>query len=208
LSTCSPGALVKDAIVADVHGVDVIPSARELAGVEMSLVGELGRERFLHDALEPVLGSYDRVVIDTPPNSTGSTRRGPRALIRQVPPAAHNTAANPASNRAPGASRSVILILRPSSDAGDEVDASTCGRAVVRAFAGSGLPGIPSKQLGRVGAVAALHQKQQRPHDQPAWLLICESRLPGEGGEVKSRAGGARISVETVPLLFGYGAIS
>ena len=32
----------------------------------MSLVGELGRERFLHDALEPVLHSCDTVVIDTP----------------------------------------------------------------------------------------------------------------------------------------------
>ena len=52
----------------DVHGVDVIPAAGELAGVEMSLVGELGRERFLHDALEPVVEDYDEVVIDTPPN--------------------------------------------------------------------------------------------------------------------------------------------
>ena len=34
----------------------------------MSLVGELGRERFLHDALEPVVEDYDEVVIDTPPN--------------------------------------------------------------------------------------------------------------------------------------------
>jgi chromosome partitioning protein len=61
-------ALAHDAIVADVHGVDVIPAARELAGVEMSLVGELGRERFLRDALAPVLDTYDQVVIDTPPN--------------------------------------------------------------------------------------------------------------------------------------------
>ncbi len=57
-----------DAIVTDVHGFDVIPAARELAGVEMSLVGELGRETFLRDALEPVLGAYDHVVVDTPPN--------------------------------------------------------------------------------------------------------------------------------------------
>ena len=57
-----------DAVVADVHGVDVIAGARELAGVEMSLVGEAGRERFLHDALDPVIGGYQRVVIDTPPN--------------------------------------------------------------------------------------------------------------------------------------------
>jgi chromosome partitioning protein len=57
-----------DAIVADVHGLGVIPAARELAGVEMSLVGEMGRERFLKDALEPLLGGYEHVVIDTPPN--------------------------------------------------------------------------------------------------------------------------------------------
>ena len=57
-----------DAIVCDVHGVDVIPGARELAGVEMSLVGELGRELFLRDALDDVVGRYEHVVIDTPPN--------------------------------------------------------------------------------------------------------------------------------------------
>jgi chromosome partitioning protein len=61
-------AAAADAIVAGVHGFDVIPAARELAGVEMSLVGELGREMFLRDALEPVLGDYDHVVVDTPPN--------------------------------------------------------------------------------------------------------------------------------------------
>jgi cellulose biosynthesis protein BcsQ len=60
-------ALARDAVVADVHGVDVIPAAREL-GVEMSLVGELGRERFLRAALEPILCAHDHVVIDTPPN--------------------------------------------------------------------------------------------------------------------------------------------
>jgi len=61
-------ASAQDAIVADVHGVDVIAGARELAGVEMSLVAEVGRERFLHDSLELVRGQYDDVVIDTPPN--------------------------------------------------------------------------------------------------------------------------------------------
>jgi chromosome partitioning protein len=61
-------AVAADAIVAGVHGLDVIPAARELAGVEMSLVGELGRERFLRDALELVQDAYEHVVIDTPPN--------------------------------------------------------------------------------------------------------------------------------------------
>ena len=32
----------RDAIVSGVHGVDVIPGARELAGIEMSLVAEPG----------------------------------------------------------------------------------------------------------------------------------------------------------------------
>jgi chromosome partitioning protein len=61
-------AAAADAIVAGVHGFDVIPAARELAGVEMSLVGEMGRELFLRDAFEPLVGVYDDVVVDTPPN--------------------------------------------------------------------------------------------------------------------------------------------
>jgi len=61
-------AAVGDATVAGVHGLDVIPAARELAGVEMSLVGEVGRELFLRDALHPTLEAYEHVVIDTPPN--------------------------------------------------------------------------------------------------------------------------------------------
>ena len=52
-------AAAADAIVGGVHGVDVIAGGRDLAGIELSLVGELGRERFLRDALEPVLGHYD-----------------------------------------------------------------------------------------------------------------------------------------------------
>jgi chromosome partitioning protein len=58
----------EDAIVTGVHGVDVIASGRDLAGIELSLVGELGRELFLRDVLAPVLDGYDDVVIDTPPN--------------------------------------------------------------------------------------------------------------------------------------------
>jgi chromosome partitioning protein len=61
-------AAATDAIVADSHGADFIAAAPALAGIEMSLVGELGRERFLRDALEPVLEHYDDIVIDTPPN--------------------------------------------------------------------------------------------------------------------------------------------
>lgn len=56
------------AIVTDVFGVDVLPAARELRAVELSLAGEVARETFLRTALEPVLDRYDLVVIDTPPN--------------------------------------------------------------------------------------------------------------------------------------------
>jgi chromosome partitioning protein len=61
-------AQARDAVVVDVQGVDVMPGARDLAGVEMSLVAEVGRERFLSAALESVIVDYDAVIIDTPPN--------------------------------------------------------------------------------------------------------------------------------------------
>ncbi|MHB8660253.1 MAG: ParA family protein [Solirubrobacteraceae bacterium] len=51
-----------------VDGVDVIAGARELSGVEMALVGELGREHFLAEALELLHDSYATIVLDTPPN--------------------------------------------------------------------------------------------------------------------------------------------
>ena len=61
-------AAAADAIVPNMHGIDLIAAAPALAGVEMSLVGELGRERFLSDALKPLIDDYDDIVIDTPPN--------------------------------------------------------------------------------------------------------------------------------------------
>jgi chromosome partitioning protein len=58
----------RDAVLGDVHGLDMIPAARELAGVEMSLVGEMGREAFLADPLASLDNLYEHLVIDTPPN--------------------------------------------------------------------------------------------------------------------------------------------
>jgi chromosome partitioning protein len=55
-----------DAIVPGVHGLDVLPGSRELAGVELALAGEVGRETVLREALERL--AYDQVVIDTPSN--------------------------------------------------------------------------------------------------------------------------------------------
>lgn len=62
-------AAAEEALVVDVlDRVDVIPASRELSGVEMSLVGELGRERFLSDSLESITNRYAVVLLDTPPN--------------------------------------------------------------------------------------------------------------------------------------------
>jgi len=48
-------------------GYDVVPSNRELAGAEVELISIDRREYRLRDALQPVAGAYDFVVIDCPP---------------------------------------------------------------------------------------------------------------------------------------------
>jgi len=55
-----------EAIVPGVHGLDVLPGSRELAGVELALAGEAGRETVLRGALDGL--TYEQVVIDTPSN--------------------------------------------------------------------------------------------------------------------------------------------
>ncbi len=55
-----------EAIVTGVHGIDVLPGSRELAGVELALATEVGRDTVLRDALTGL--GYDQVVVDTPSN--------------------------------------------------------------------------------------------------------------------------------------------
>lgn len=55
-----------EAIVTGVYGLDVLPGSRELAGVELALASELGRESVLREALDAL--AYDAVVIDTASN--------------------------------------------------------------------------------------------------------------------------------------------
>ena len=54
------------AVLSGVHGIDVLPGTRELAGVELALAGEVDRESVLRDALAGL--AYDQIVIDTPSN--------------------------------------------------------------------------------------------------------------------------------------------
>ncbi|MGH7609188.1 MAG: ParA family protein [Candidatus Dormibacteria bacterium] len=49
-------------------GLDFLPSNVELAGAELQLVTEIGRESVLLEKLTPLLGEYDFVVIDCPPS--------------------------------------------------------------------------------------------------------------------------------------------
>jgi chromosome partitioning protein len=49
-------------------GIDILPSDADLAGAEVELVEEAGRENRLKEALDGVNGKYDYILIDTPPS--------------------------------------------------------------------------------------------------------------------------------------------
>jgi chromosome partitioning protein len=59
-----PDVVVRDSA----PGVDLVPSQRDLASIELTLVTELKREQFLRRALADHTDNYDLVVIDCPPN--------------------------------------------------------------------------------------------------------------------------------------------
>jgi len=49
-------------------GLDLIPSTLDLAGAEIELSAEAGREFILKELLEPLRASYDYILIDSPPS--------------------------------------------------------------------------------------------------------------------------------------------
>ena len=51
-----------------VKQLDLIPSNINLAGAEIELVGVVGRETILKEALQPALSAYDYVFVDCPPS--------------------------------------------------------------------------------------------------------------------------------------------
>lgn len=50
------------------HGVDLLPSNIDLAAADFLLTAEIGRELKLRQALEPLRGRYDFVLVDAPPS--------------------------------------------------------------------------------------------------------------------------------------------
>ncbi len=48
--------------------IDVIPATLEMAAAEVELVGKIGRELLLREALAPVQSRYDYILIDPPPS--------------------------------------------------------------------------------------------------------------------------------------------
>ena len=50
------------------HEVDVAVSSIDLAGADMALSSQIGRERALQKAIEPIKSDYDYILIDTPPS--------------------------------------------------------------------------------------------------------------------------------------------
>ena len=49
-------------------GLEVVASTLDLSGAEVEMSGEAGREYILRELLEPLRGSYDYILIDSPPS--------------------------------------------------------------------------------------------------------------------------------------------
>lgn len=49
-------------------GLDIVPSTLDLSGAEVELAGEAGREFILRELIEPLKGSYNYILIDSPPS--------------------------------------------------------------------------------------------------------------------------------------------
>jgi len=56
-----------DALISN-NGISLLPSSLTLAGAEIELSGVAGRELLLKEAINPILGAFDYILIDCPPS--------------------------------------------------------------------------------------------------------------------------------------------
>lgn len=59
---------IRQAIVQVTQSLDIVPATLDLAGAEPVLMGAVGKELILRDAIEPIRGDYDWIVLDAPPS--------------------------------------------------------------------------------------------------------------------------------------------
>ncbi len=64
---CENGSIDDILVQTGTKGVDLVPSSAWLVGAEKALAGEVGAEALLRGKLAAVAGSYDAVLVDTPP---------------------------------------------------------------------------------------------------------------------------------------------
>ncbi len=66
----APGVLPVEDVVRHTRwqGLDLLPSDADLAGAEIELVDEEGRENRLKTSVAPIVGNYDFILLDTPPS--------------------------------------------------------------------------------------------------------------------------------------------
>lgn len=66
LTECTP---IKQAIIStQIKDLDVLPATLDLAGAEPALLGRVGRETVLKEAVEEIRNDYDWIFIDAPPS--------------------------------------------------------------------------------------------------------------------------------------------
>ncbi|MEI6360718.1 MAG: AAA family ATPase [Actinomycetes bacterium] len=63
-----PNRPVSELIVRTDDGVDLLPAAIDLAGADRALAGVMGREYVVRDALAPLAGQYDWILLDCSPS--------------------------------------------------------------------------------------------------------------------------------------------